>query len=296
MNYQSVLVLHVIQDSMESLKSALLLANSWGAHIDICALSTPAATKNMARIDGPGDGAGAREDLAATDARLLEIRQFTDEHQIAVGLANHYTIEEDINEILNKSALYADLVVMSHGTSVLSGVHKKCLDAVLLQAKKPLLLTVNRALLGTDKSEKATELEHIAIAWHEDVNSLKAIRSALPFLKLAKKIDLVLIENQGTGADEERRGGAGAGVGVGVGVSAIETYLARHSINVNVTVAPTQGSFVSHALLDMISQLNPDLVVMGAFGQPAFVEKYFHGVTYDVLASLVHTDLLLSHE
>jgi len=58
----------------------------------------------------------------------------------------------------------------------------------------------------------------------------------------------------------------------------------------------TDGRFVSHALLDTINTLNPDLVVMGAFGHTPITEKLFHGVTYDVLKSLAHTNLILAHD
>lgn len=299
MKYQSVLVLHTPQDSIESLESAVLWANKWNAQIDICVLSLPVSTKRIATVKGV-DGIrekGARADLASTEDRLERIRRFTNEHKIAVSLTNHYTIEDNIQELLTKSSLYADLVMISHGSSLQSGFHRKCLDAALFEANKPVLLAANQSLNVTKENitkEKATKeleqpkaFEHVVIAWHEDIHSIQAIRAAFPLLEMAKKIDLVQIENEiSTTADKRDNSHK---------VSDIEAYLARHGLTASLAIVGTDGRFVSHALLDTIGQLNPDLVVMGAFGHSRIAEKLFHGVTYDVLANLNHTDLFLSH-
>jgi len=289
MNYRSVLVLHALEDSFESLKSAMLLSNKWNAHIDVCVFSTPASAKKLATVN-TGDRSTAREaaaDIALTEARLDQIRQFTDKHKIAVHLTNHYTVEENLEELLAKSALYSDLVIMSHGCSLLSGIHRQCLDAALLKANKPVLLTACEPSAKAGDVNQPKGMDHIVIAWHEDSHAVQAIQEAFPLLEAAKKIDLVLIENgsmKHLDLHESR-----------VQLSAIESYLARHSLSVKPTVVPTDGRFVSHALLDTISTLNPDLVIMGAFGHSQLAEKWFHGVTYDVLDNLVHTDLFLSH-
>jgi len=104
---------------------------------------------------------------------------------------------------------------------------------------------------------------------------------------MAKKIDLVLISDEDKGNADE--------TGTGRRVSDIETYMARHGLAASLTIARTDGRFVSHALLDTIGQFNPDLVVMGAFGHSRIAEQLFHGVTYDVLENLVDIDLFLSH-
>ena len=262
------------------------------------------SAKRIATVKGV-DGIreeGARADLASTEDRLERIRRFTNKHKIAVSLTNHYTIEDNIQELLAKASLYADLVMISHGSSLQSGFHRKCLDAALFEANKPVLLTANQSLNVTKenvtkenvtKKNAAKELEqpkafeHVVIAWHEDIHSIQAIRAAFPLLEMAEKIDLVQIENEiDTTADQQDNSHK---------VSDIEAYLARHGLTANLAIVGTDGRYVSHALLDTIGQLNPDLVVMGAFGHSRIAEKLFHGVTYDVLGNLIHTDLFLSH-
>jgi len=290
MNYRSVLVLHTIQDSLESLKAALMLANKWNAHIDICVVSIPVAMQRTATLQGVDldGGAGAKADIAHTNERLVEIRKFTDKHQIAVNLVNHFTIEQNIEELIAKSTLFVDLVIMSHGSSLLSGISKKCLDAALFNSNMPVLLTSSYTVPAKKKDDQSNNLNNVVIAWHEDTHAMQAIRAAFPLLAAAKKIDVVLVVNgsikhisQNNDADSL--------------TSAIETYLKRHSLNVNLNVVPTDGRFISHALLDTISNLVPDLVVMGAFGHSPIAEKMFHGVTHDVLESLDYTNLFLSH-
>jgi len=291
MKYQSVLVIHTLQDSIESLKTAVLRANKWNAKVDICVLSMPESAARVATLQGVNvtGGQGARADLISAEDRLEKIRRFTNEHKIAVKLTNHYTIEENIEELLTKSSLYADLVMISHSSSLHAGARRKFLDAVLFDANKPVLLTAVQPMRTIKESELSKGFEHVVIAWHEDIHSIQAIRAAFPLLELAEKIDLVLIENESEGDGDEDEPNAGRKV------SDIEAYMARHGLTARLTIARTDGRFVSHALLDTIGQFNPDLVVMGAFGHSRIAEKLFHGVTYDVLENLVDTDLFLSH-
>jgi len=289
MNYRSVLVLHALEDSFESVKSAILLANKWNAHIDVCVLSTPASATKLATLRSGEDypAAEASADIVQSEERLAQIRQFTDNHQIAVHLTNHYTIEENIKALMTKSALYSDLVVMSHGCNLLSGIHRQCLDTALLEANKPVLLTARETSPAANGDKAVAGVDHIVIAWHEDSHAIQAIQVALPLLVAARKIDLVLIENDSVKHLDPCESTTK--------LSAIEAYLARHSLKVQPTIVPTDGRFVSHALLDTIGALKPDLVIMGAFGHSQLAEKWFHGVTYDVLDNLVETDLLLAH-
>jgi len=289
MNYQSVLVLHTPQDSIESFETAVLTANKWNAQVDICVLSMPNSTKRVATLQGVDvtGGVGARADMANTEDRLERIRGFANKQKIAVNLTSHYTIEEDIEELLTKTSLYADLVMINHGSGLHTGFQRKCLDATLFDANKPVLLTAQQPLDAAKVPAQSKKFEHIMIAWHEDIHSIQAIRAAFPLLEVAKKIDLVLIENGSKASVDE--------ASASHKVKDIEAYLARHGLTASLTVAATDGRFVSHALLDTIEQLNPELVVMGAFGHSRIAEKLFHGVTYDVLEKLVHTDLFLSH-
>jgi nucleotide-binding universal stress UspA family protein len=65
----------------------------------------------------------------------------------------------------------------------------------------------------------------------------------------------------------------------------IAHYLARHGVKANVIRQQTDID-VGSALLSMVTDLNSDCIVMGAYGHPRLRERLLGGVTRTVLESM----------
>jgi len=286
MSYPSVLILHTTDEPFDSIEAALNLSRTWKAHIEVIVLSEPIAASRIATV-GIGNvsrDVGTLSDFAVTEQRLEDIRQYTKAKSIAVSLAHHYTNEDEIQKLLSKPALYADMVIMSHWNTLTGGLHKHCLDMMLMQFKKPVFITTRRF------NKTSITMDKVAIAWLENTHSMRAVQAALPLLKLANESHLIHIcDNQ---ENEKKRANVNNG---NADLSAITMYLKNHSVTINITKAPTGGRFESHALIDTIRATNPDLLIMGAFGHSHIREKLFHGNTYDILENIADTNLLLTH-
>ena len=106
------------------------------------------------------------------------------------------------------------------------------------------------------------------VAWDSKVEAAQSVHHALEILKAAKRVHVVLVDPQ---VSSERNGEEPG--------SDIATYLARHGVNVTVDRLPSGGRGVAEALTQHASDIQADLLVMGAYGHSRLRELVFGGVT-----------------
>jgi nucleotide-binding universal stress UspA family protein len=126
--------------------------------------------------------------------------------------------------------------------------------------------------------------ERILIAWNASSQAMHAIRGALPFLRRAKNVDVVIynaalrkdVYGDEPGAD-------------------IALYLARHGVKVNVMQEEIGGEIdVGNALLSQSVERGSDMLVMGCYGHTRFREMLLGGATRVVLESMT-LPVLMAH-
>jgi nucleotide-binding universal stress UspA family protein len=122
----------------------------------------------------------------------------------------------------------------------------------------------------------------ILIAWDGSKEAARAVRNALPLLRRAGAIDVVVFNLT------DLHGLFGAQPG-----SDIALYLARHGINVEVTHQTTNQE-IGAALLKFATDLHDDLIVMGGYSHSPFREMMLGGVTTTVLRTMT-IPVLMSH-
>jgi nucleotide-binding universal stress UspA family protein len=118
------------------------------------------------------------------------------------------------------------------------------------------------------------------LAWDGSRAATRAVTDAIPLLKTAEKVHVVLV-NPDTDAHGDQPG------------SDIATYLSRHGIHIEVIVHTTKLS-VGEALLSTASDLGSDLIVMGGYGHSRFKEMIMGGTTRTMLKNMT-IPVLLSH-
>ena len=160
----------------------------------------------------------------------------------------------------------SDLIVMGqYDTERGDAIGEVLIEAALFDSGVPVMIVpyVGAPKLSTD---------HVMIAWDGSATAVRAIRSTLPLLQLAKKISVVMVDR-----GQKREGEPGAEVA---------TYLARHGFDVNLESIASPDTSVSDALLNYVSDNGVDMVVMGGYGHSRMREFVLGGATYGMLKSM----------
>ena len=114
---------------------------------------------------------------------------------------------------------------------------------------------------------------HVAIAWNGRVEGTRALQSALPFLRRAKRV--TLLRGERVDLPGEARAWTPA--------RDPEAHLAAHGIRVETSEIDADPAKAGEAILDAVQAAGADLLVMGAFGRSRFSEWAIGGATRHVL-------------
>jgi nucleotide-binding universal stress UspA family protein len=143
----------------------------------------------------------------------------------------------------------------------------------LLQTRRPVLLAPSR--LTSDLSQTAM------IAWDESPQCWHAVSAAIPFLKLAKSVEIV-------GADRyaDQRSDSQAEV---------LAYLRCHGIAASARVVAPDLRSIGDTLLAAAGESEVGLLVMGAYSHSRLRELLLGGVTRHILQNSAARPVLLAH-
>ncbi|MFJ7566225.1 universal stress protein [Herminiimonas sp. NPDC097707] len=197
--------------------------------------------------------------------------------QIGVPSYEKRLINDDPAEGLVLQARYSDLVVISQKNfnefdpSLVSNLP----EYVTLQSVRPILIVPY-------ESQSRLIANRILIAWDGSMSSTRAISNALPLLKRAQDVTVVVfnpaaqldVHGELPGAD-------------------IALYLARHGVKVDVLPQENESN-IGSALMALASDQGYDFVVMGGYGHARLREIILGGVTLTVLGQM-SVPILMSH-
>ncbi len=105
------------------------------------------------------------------------------------------------------------------------------------------------------------------IGWNESGEALNAVRAALPVLKAAESVHVVVIDPPVHGPYRSDPGGM------------LSQFLSRHGVRAEVDVLSKTLPRVSDVLKRHAADINADLIVMGAYGHSRFREAILGGAT-----------------
>lgn len=188
-------------------------------------------------------------------------------------------IEEEAGDALCLRARYSDLLVLGQ-TDAEEDIPAERNDIpghVVLNAGRPVLLIPHAGTFDTLG-------QRVMIAWDGSVEAARAVTGAIPFLRTAQQVQVVVF-NPATGlhAHGEEPG------------ADIALYLARHGVNVDVSAQHTGDEIdTGNAILSHACDFGADLLVMGAYGHARFREVLLGGVTQTILRAMT-VPVLMSH-
>lgn len=269
------ILLHIHDDlgAESRLQAACDIARACDAHIH-CVQGT--ALPDLVAADMYG-GAGFAPSIIA------ELREVDEKYRVQVeerlrreGVSWDWLhVEGDVVRGLLGAAKLVDLIVATLPQA-----------AAPRQMNDPLPIAIDLALGGRTPvlavPQAATSfplMGRAIVAWDGSLEASAALTSAVPLLKFAREVVVVVVE------EVEKQGFPS---------TEAPEYLARHGIVSQLHSVPRDGKPVADQLLGTIQALAGDWVVMGAFGHSRLRETVFGGVTRAMLRAN-RLPLLLAH-
>src|ERR1700686_4719774 len=138
-------------------------------------------------------------------------------------------------------------------------------EAVLFGSGRPMLMIpyITHAPIKTDR---------VLICWDGGVPATRAVHDAMPFLRKAKTIDIITV-NEKEGASEASS-------------AALIAHLARRDLAATPYRITADTPNIHNAILSLAADNNSDLLVMGGYGHSRLREFILGGTTRGMFESL----------
>ncbi|GAA0308686.1 universal stress protein [Sphingomonas oligophenolica] len=172
-------------------------------------------------------------------------------------------------------ARYADLVVL--GQYEAQGSPERhplpVAHAVVSRCGRPVLVVPAETMF--------CGLTKVAIAWDGSREAVRAVHDALPLLSLARSVDIVTVTNPAVGPDE-------------TDAERLSQHLAHHGINISEDRRQIVTVDEHSCLRDELEKGGYELLVMGGYSHPMWMEFVFGGATQSILLTS-KTPIFISH-
>ena len=167
-----------------------------------------------------------------------------------------------------------DLAVVGQAEPDRLAAEEVIAEAVLFGAGRPVVMVP-----FIEKS--GLSLDHVMVCWDGSRAAARAIGDAMPFLKKAKQVEVVIVAN-----DPGKKGEIpGADLG---------QHLARHDLKVDVKRLTAPDLDVTNTLLSYAADAGATFMVMGGYGHSRLREFVLGGATRGMLSSMT-VPVLMSH-
>jgi nucleotide-binding universal stress UspA family protein len=188
-------------------------------------------------------------------------------------------MEEESGVALCLQARYSDLVIIGQDDpdEALPGQRADMPEYVVMNSARPVLIVPYCGKFGSVG-------RRAVVAWDGGMEAARAVALALPFLKAAQQVEVVVFNPESEPHSHGTQPGAD-----------IALYLARHGIKVEVSQQTADGDVdIGNALLSHLADVGADLLVMGGYGHSRFREILLGGVTRTILRSMT-VPVLMAH-
>lgn len=265
-----------VEEKIDFIAPALQLAKALEAHLDIVIVGVLSSPSDYF-YGGVGDDSWQKNNIEIykkTKELNEEVEDWVADAQISANVTTERQFKEMTGSVLKRYTLCTDLnVLSSHGIHLQGDVIRSYYRS-LIDAGKPVIIL-------KEEPFDPNALSTVLLAWNGKPESAKAIHQSFPFLQKAEQVYLVMVD------PEKSELGENPG-------HDMATYIARHGVSVTVDSIVSGGSSVAEALLQRTSDVNADLLVMGAYGTTKLREWLIGGTTQEILKK-AHLPIFLSH-
>jgi len=171
----------------------------------------------------------------------------------------------DLGRHVAHRSRFSDLVVLPRPYGEDRGSEVEAVvESAMFEGHAPVLVVPDGyAAQGSAKT--------VMVAWNESVEAMTAIRQAMPYLKAADLVRIVIIDPPSHGPERSDPGGM------------LSQFLARHDVQCEIDVLSKTMTRVSDVLNRHTVDTNSDMIVMGAYGHSRFREAILGGATRNML-------------
>ena len=255
---------------------AISVAEAFGAHVAGVAFSyepvippTIMGTIPASFVESQRD----ENDRAANDARA----KFDEAARRAGVSSESRTLSASLAGSADRFATIArrfDLAVVSQAEPERAAPEELIVENALFSSGRPVLVVpyIQKAELTLDR---------VMVCWDASRNAARAIADAMPFLKRARVIDVVIVASERIKSDEI----PGADIG---------QHLARHDLKVEVRRIVSPDTDVASTILSHAADTAADFIVMGGYGHSRLREFILGGATRGMLQAMT-LPTLMSH-
>ncbi len=254
-------------DAAAQLDSAIAFAHRHDAHLEVCCMGIDATQSVGFYAGAPAiiyqdalDQARAQAETLQEAARAKlknsDLRWSTDSTVLTLG---------GINGFVGLKSRFSDLVLMPRPYGEGRGPQDEIIvEAALFEGDAPVLIL-------PEPGAEIPEFRKIVLAWNQSDEALHATRAALPFLKEADLVNIVVADPPSHGAERSDPGGL------------LSQMLVRHGVQVEVSVVAKTLPRVSDILRRHATEQGADLLVMGAYSHSRLRQAILGGTTRNLL-------------
>ncbi|GAA4218138.1 nucleotide-binding universal stress UspA family protein [Sagittula marina] len=269
MAYKTLLTVVTDQELIApTLNAAIAMAEAFDAHLDVMCLGVD-RTQTGYYYAG-ADAMVLQESLsrATTEAEELvaDARQILGRSDVRWAVDHGVAQLADVGRHVAARARFADLCILPQPYGDGRGVElEPTLEGALFEGGVPVIVSPAAPVSAT------TAPKRIVLGWNESSEALRAARCALPMLKTADVVHVVVIDPPQHGPNRSDPGGM------------LSQYLARHGVKTEIDVLSKTMPRISDVLTRHAADVDADMVVMGAYGHSRFRESILGGATRHML-------------
>lgn len=243
------------------------IARKYDAHIEVLALGVD-RTQTGYHYAGT-NALVVQETLTRAHEEAKSLEDSADKYlglqDVRWGVESGVSQLADIGRHVGLHARFSDLAVLAKPYGEGLGLELEAVvEAALFVGGVPVLVMPEGVTaLPTPKT--------VLVAWNESPEALRTVRAALPILKQAERVCVVVVDPPAHGPSRSDPGGM------------LSQFLARHDVKTEIDVLSKTLPRVSDVILRHAGDINCDLVVMGAYGHSRFREAILGGATREML-------------
>jgi nucleotide-binding universal stress UspA family protein len=177
-------------------------------------------------------------------------------------------------DVFGGVARRSDLAIVGQNKPDKGPLEEFLIEGALFESGRPVVVVPYIQKAGL-------KLDRVVCCWDGSRTAARAIADALPLLKRARAIDLLVVTTDKI--PEGRVPGADMGA-----------HLARHGLNVDVKRLASADVDVANTILSYVADSSADFIVMGGYGHSRLREFILGGATRGVLSSMT-VPTLMSH-
>ena len=186
-------------------------------------------------------------------------------------------IDSFADDALALNARYADLLVVGQADD--NGIDSAPADmpeSIAISTGRPVLVVPH---IGT----RTKPGKIVMLCWNASRESALAATDALPFLKAAERVIVLIVDPQKSSQAHGAEPGAD-----------VATWLARHGVKVTVQREVAADTEIGDVILSRAADYNVDLIVMGVYGHSRMRELVLGGASRTLLSSMT-VPILIAH-